>query len=40
MLRYLSAVMKEVLSKPEMDETYIYFFTYDQIFQVYDFSGE
>ena len=23
-----------------MDDTYVYFFTYDQIFQIYDFSGD
>ena len=40
MLYYFVAAMKEVLSRPELDETYIYFYTYDQIIQEYDFTGE
>lgn len=40
MLYYFVAVMKEVLSKQELDELQIYFFTYDEVVHEYDFSGD
>ena len=40
MMYYAVAAMKEVLSRPELDETVIYFYTYDEVLQEYDFSGE
>ena len=40
MIYYAVAAMKEVLSRPELDETVIYFYTYDEVLQEYDFSGE
>lgn len=40
MIYYAVAAIKEVLSRPEFDETEIYFFTYDELLQEYDFGGE
>ena len=40
MMYYAVAAMKEVLSRPYLDETVIYFYTYDEVLQEYDFSGE
>lgn len=31
--------MKEVLSREDLNETQIYFFTYDEFVHEYDFSG-
>lgn len=39
MIYYAVAAMKEVLARPEMDDLCIYFFTYDELIQEYDFSG-
>lgn len=39
MLYYAVAAMKEVLARPEFDDLCIYFFTYDELVQEYDFSG-
>ena len=40
MLTYAISVMKEVLSRPELDDTVIYFYTYDDSLHEYDFQGE
>lgn len=40
MLFYLVSAAKEVLSREEMNETQIYFFTYDEVVHEYDFSGD
>lgn len=40
MLTFAIAAMKETLSRPELDEVCIYFFTYDELLQCYDFSSE
>lgn len=36
---YAVAAMKEVLSRPQLDDIQIYFFTFDQIIQEYSFDG-
>lgn len=40
MLFYTVAAMKEVLSRPQMDDVQIYFFTYDEIIHEYDLTGQ
>lgn len=40
MLGYLVAVLKEVFAREEMNETQIYFYTYDEVIHEYDFSGQ
>ena len=40
MLYYATAVIKEVFSRADLDDLCIYFFTYDELVQEYDFSGE
>lgn len=40
MLYYAVAAMKEVLARPELDDLCVYFYTYDEFIQEYDFSGE
>lgn len=40
MLYYTVAAMKEVLSRPDLDDLLIYFYTYDDLVHYYDFSGE
>ncbi len=40
MLYYFVAAMKETLSQETMDETLIYFYTYDDTIHEYDFSGD
>jgi hypothetical protein len=40
MLSYMVTVLKEVFSREEMNETQIYFYTYDEAIHEYDFSGE
>lgn len=39
MLFYITAAMKEVLARPELDDLCIFFFTYDELVHEYDFSG-
>lgn len=40
MLYYGLLALKEVLGREDLNETNIYFFTYDEVVQEYDFSGE
>lgn len=40
MLSYMVTVMKDVLSREELDDTLIYFYTFDDALHEYDFSGE
>ena len=40
MIYYAVAAIKEVLSRPDLDDTVICFYTYDEVLQEYDFSGE
>ena len=40
MLNYMVTVMKDVLSRDTLDDTVIYFYTYDDGLHEYDFSGE
>lgn len=40
MLNLMVTVMKDILAQEEMDETLIYFYTYDDTLHEYDFSGE
>ena len=40
MLYYAVAAIKEVLARPELDETVIHLYTYDELVQEYDFAGE
>jgi hypothetical protein len=39
MLEYLSAVVKEVLGRPEFDDTIVQLYTFTDIVQEYDFGG-
>ena len=40
MLSYLVSVMKDVLSREDLDDTLIYFYTFDDTLHEYSFSGE
>lgn len=39
-LFYAVAALKEAMSRPEMDDIWVYFFTFDEILHQYDLSGE
>lgn len=40
MLGYMVTVLKDVLSREDLNETQIFFYTYDETVHEYDFSGE
>jgi hypothetical protein len=40
MLNYLVNVLKDLVSREEMSETQIYFYTFDETIHEYDFSGD
>lgn len=40
MLEYMVTVMKDVLSREDMNDTLIYFYTYDDTLHQYDFGGD
>lgn len=39
MISYMVAALKEVFNNEEMNETQIYFYTFDETVHQYDFSG-
>jgi hypothetical protein len=40
MLEYVASVMKDVLSREDMNDTLIYFYTFDESLHQYDFAGD
>jgi hypothetical protein len=40
MLSYLVSVLKDVLAREDLDDTLIYFYTYDDTVHEYDFTGD
>ena len=40
MLSYMITVIKDVLSREDLNDTVIYFYTFDDTVHEYDFSGD